>query len=164
MKNFMLLDFPFIPIRFLFVGDRFLECAMIARGLCGWSDIIEVLLDCDACFFVVGCRCCVTFVLEMLKHFLKRRKKGRKRKTHWQLTIIDFSLVCFNQPVVNCLALPSCVNSRATKRAQFFQHLTNNTLTAERRWRWRTNFIDIQLWFFFFFFEALLSWVRDMHQ
>lgn len=158
-------------IRFLSVSSSYQ-----AGGFCvGRSDIIEVLLDCDAYFFSF-----VVWHLSSKKNVtaLKKRSGGReggeeeeariKGKTrqekwlidNWQLSIFFSAPVCSCQPVVNCSAH---FLGKSRSRACFFfrcRHLTNNTLTTTAGTSERErNFIDI--------FRLLLSrecWLCDMHQ
>lgn len=155
MKNFMLLVFPFISIRFLFVGDRFSEYATIVRGLCGWSDIIEVLLDCDACFFSSTMLLLCDICPRNAEAFFKAVEKGRKRKTRREKWLIDN----WQLSIFPCLLLPACCQlfgfaflcELASDRASaIFPAFNKQHINSQRRrWRWRTNFIDIQLLCFF---------------
>lgn len=71
------------------------------------SDIIEVLLDCDAYFSPLLCDIRPRNVQVFLSNARGiRRKENKTRKmAHWQLTIIDFFVLC--------LLLPACCQSIA---------------------------------------------------
>lgn len=113
------------------------------------SDIIEVLLDCDAYFFFrflvddddvqhLSSKCSIFKDSRGEEGWRNERKTENKttKMAHWQLTIIDFSL------------LPACCQLSS----RFFPHLTNITLTTRARAGKRTK---NKLYRYFFFGGAV---------